>query len=534
MYGTIIAVFSLYTESGYNRNKNIRTMAIPKEILAVERPRNTVVQAYGKNKDRYLVKARTGCRYVNGKRYPVNGPTVGHIVGGKYVPVEDALPERVSARPDYETKHWAAYELCSREFEDILDELLAVYHPDDARKLACIAMLRTCSPGIKDYELRSEYESGFLSELLPGVGLSRNTVCEFHKAVGRNVTMVTTFMRNRAAKVGLDHHVLVDGTLKSDESSVNTFSDFSRKAKTKGTRDISLIYAFDLEEMEPVCAKCYSGNMPDVTAYEDFVRDCGIKNGLIVADKGFPSGAAGRAFRDNPGLHYLNPVKRNSGYVKSHDLYSYEGILQGTEDIQYKKAKVNGKDKWLYSFRDPKKAALEEQAWIANARKNNTYNDRELKARRESFGTIVLESDMDLPPKIAYIAYSHRWTIEILMRFYKATEEFDETRVHSDVSVIGSEFCNFLATVLTSRLVKRFDEAGLLDEYTYGRVMKLLMRAQMVREAGTREWTLSKQTKRSEDMLKKLGLIDDEEEEQQEIPQAPVKRKRGRPRKNKV
>ena len=35
---------------------------IPKEILEVERPANTVVYAYGKNRDRFGVKERVGCR----------------------------------------------------------------------------------------------------------------------------------------------------------------------------------------------------------------------------------------------------------------------------------------------------------------------------------------------------------------------------------------------------------------------------------------------------------------------------------------
>lgn len=38
-------------------------MPIPKEILSVERPKNTIVYAYGKNKDKYAVKKRIGCRY---------------------------------------------------------------------------------------------------------------------------------------------------------------------------------------------------------------------------------------------------------------------------------------------------------------------------------------------------------------------------------------------------------------------------------------------------------------------------------------
>ena len=59
-------------------------MPIPQEILAVKRPKNTIVIAYGKNKDRYAVRQRIGCRNDNGRHLPVNGPTIGHIVNGEY------------------------------------------------------------------------------------------------------------------------------------------------------------------------------------------------------------------------------------------------------------------------------------------------------------------------------------------------------------------------------------------------------------------------------------------------------------------
>lgn len=63
------------------------------------------------------------------------------------------------------------------------------------------------------------------------------------------------FDRNRLIlEVGQGHHLLVDSPLKSYESGVNTLSDFFRKARTKESRDISVIYAFDLVKKEPVCS----------------------------------------------------------------------------------------------------------------------------------------------------------------------------------------------------------------------------------------------------------------------------------------
>ena len=158
-------------------------------------------------------------------------------------------------------------------FNDILGELEKVYSHDDALKIYAIAILRVCNPGIKDYELKEAYENSFLSETYPGVALSRNTVSKFLNNLGKAYSRIVKFMRNRASAVKADHHLLIDGTLKTDNSVVDTLSNFSRKARVKGSRDISVMYAFDLEAMEPVCSQCFPGNMLDLfIRYNHLVR----------------------------------------------------------------------------------------------------------------------------------------------------------------------------------------------------------------------------------------------------------------------
>ena len=495
-------------------------MPIPQEILSVPRPKNTIVIAYGKDRNLYAVRQRIGCRNVDGRHLPVNGPTIGHIVDGRYMPIDSTAPESVSALP-VDLKDWADVVLCDRLFQDVIQELTAVYGRDDAMKLYCIAVLRVCNPGIKNYELKEAYETCFLSELHPGVALSKNTVSTFLNDLGKAYSCIVRFMRNRTAAVSMDHHLLVDGTLKSDESKVNSLSDFSRKARTKGTRDISVLYAFDLEEMEPVCSKCFPGNMLDATSYSSFISENGITKGIIVADKGFPEAAAHDHFSANPDLHYLNPIKRNSKLIETHDLLDFTLLLPGYEGVTFRKEKCTGKDKWLYSFRDSHKASKEEHDWLRRARKNNTYSLEALREKQRTFGTIVLECDLDLPAETAYKAYEKRWEIEVVMRFYKSACEFDETRVQDDYSVLGSEFCDFLSTLLTFRLIKAFDRANLLNDRTYKSVMAVLTRAKKVRFDGE-DWHLIKMNPSHETILQELGLIPKEPEE--------PKRKPGRPK----
>lgn len=495
-------------------------MPIPQDILSVPRPKNTVVIAYGKDKNLYAVRQRIGCRNDNGRHLPVNGPTIGHIIDGVYVPIDAAAPASVAASP-IDLKNWADIVLCDRLFTGIKQELSAVYSHADAMKLYCISILRVCDPGIKNYELKEAYETSFLSELYPGVSLSKNTVSTFLNDLGKALSKIVRFMRNRTAAVSMDHHLLVDGTLKSDESRVNSLSDFSRKARTKGTRDISVLYAFDLEEMEPVCSKCFPGNMLDATSYGAFISENGITKGIIVGDKGFPESAAHEHFEANPDLHYLNPVKRNSKLIGQHGMLDFTDILPGYEGITFRKERCTGTDKWLYSFRDSYKASKEERDWLHRAKKNNVYSLEALREKQRTFGTIVLECDLDVPAETAYKAYEKRWEIEIVMRFYKSACEFDETRVQDDYSVMGSEFCDFLSTLLTFRLIKAFDQAKLLDDWTYKKIMSVLTRAKKVRPAGN-DWQLIRLNPSHEEILQELGLVPK--------PVETPKRKTGRPK----
>ena len=165
---------------------------------------------------------------------------------------------------------------------------------------------------------------------------------------------------------------------------------------------------------------------------------------------------------------------------------------------------------------------MEEQEWLRRAREKGNYTCETFLAKQRSFGTIVLECDLDLPPETVYRAYASRWEIEIVMRYYKNACQFDDTRVQDDYSLLGSEFCDFLATVVTFRIIKAFDAAKLLEKRNYSRIMAILRRAKMARMEGE-GWQLFRMDPSHMEILQELGLLPKPEE--------PPKRKRGGPRK---
>ena len=101
-------------------------------------------------------------------------------------------------------------------------------------------------------------------------------------------------------------------------------------------------------------------------------------------------------------------------------MLSFEGILEGVDaHVVYKKKQIKG-GRFLYAFKDTKKAAYEEASYLANAQKKNTFSSEKYAVKKNVFGVIVLESDQNLDPKTAYQCYDDRWLLELVFNRYKS------------------------------------------------------------------------------------------------------------------
>lgn len=197
--------------------------------------------------------------------------------------------------------------------------------------------------------------------------------------------------------------------------------------------------------------------------------------------------------------------------------------------ILYSKRRIKG-GCYLYTFRDSHKSSAEETAFLANRKKNKDFSYSWYDKKSSVFGVIIFESDKDLDPKTAYICYSDRWLLELVFNRYKNGLGLDRTCVQGDFSVIGLEFINFIATVLTCRMLRKATAAGLLETRSYGDLLEDL--SEVWRDvnapdhAATNDghWVHTMEYEFAE--LEALGLSEP-------VPK-PEPKKRGQPRKNPV
>ena len=124
-------------------------MAIPKDILAVQRPSSTVVKQRG---TRFVVVKRTSKR-VGNRVVPVDIGTVGEIIDGRFVERKPESPRKKTI----DIKDYGEVALCNKHGKDLLDELARVWDLNDAKRLYTIALLRAAYGDIKNRDLLLQY-----------------------------------------------------------------------------------------------------------------------------------------------------------------------------------------------------------------------------------------------------------------------------------------------------------------------------------------------------------------------------------------
>lgn len=452
-------------------------MAVPPEIRSAERPRNTIVEDRGKDgPKRYAVRECSSIKYISGKNpQPHNGKVIGHIINGKYVPLVKSQTPEDGDKPDMLS--YGSSSLIKSVSDDLLENLLKVYAPAKAYKIMAIASLKVMRPDITAKRMSAAYKMTFISVYYPGISFSQKSIGALYNEIGADIGKLNAFFKHRIKSAAPGHHLAIDSALKNNTTTVNDLSSYSCKAKKSdfGIREYLVIYAYDIENREPICSEMFSGNCRDISSYTSFIKDNDINpgtinSGIILANKGFTYHQIRDALKICPGIHFLAPIKSNKR-IANNSMLEFQGVLDGiSENIRYCKKKIKNGN-YLYAFRDADSAAQEENDKLKEAKNNKNYNDESFSEKEKTFGLTVWESDSDLDPLIAYKAYAERWLPELIFKRYHSDECLEVTDNQGTFSITGSEFVNFISAVITARILKKFENSGLLKELSFSDIM---------------------------------------------------------------
>ena len=442
-------------------------MAIPKEILEVKRPKNTRVK---KNGNHYDVIKRT-CVYKDGRRIPKELGKIGEIIDGKYIE-KDNKNESLSFS-NVDIKEYGRTGLCHMLGNEIFNSLRNSFSEQDAEQIYVMALLRSAYPHITDRDMKYRYDTSYISNIFPNIHLSENFICNFLELLGRNYNRLHDFMQDRLDNRDKDCITIVDGMLKDTTGKESSFVQWSRKSRTKGSKEISILYAFDANKGEPICHKVYPGNMLDMSSFNDFIDKFKLKDCTIMGDKGFLSNDNINDLKKNNSVHFLLPLKRSDKKIDNLNLLNFQGTFLDEDDvIEYSKTKKD--DLFYYCFRNSTDASNERKGYLLKVQKEANYDNSNFEKKSDKFGVICFESDQDVNPKEVYSMYDKRWNIETFFGFYKNIVGLNNVRVDGDLSIIGTEFINMISTIISLKLKKKFIEKGLDKKYSFSQIMNYL------------------------------------------------------------
>lgn len=507
-------------------------MRVPKDIREVARPDHTVVEPYQSGK--FAVRTRIERFDSKGNLLFRKNQVIGYITD-TYHPI---VPEKnMKSVGRIDSKQYGAAYLLNVLCNDLLNDLCGFYSYPDSEWIYCVALLRAMHPGIPDCKLQARYRHSFVSEFYPGVAMNKDHITEMFTLLGEQFRTSERFMISRLGRLSEDDLVVIDGCLKQNNGDGLSISRASRKTSATKVCHHLMMYAYSPLEGEPLCSKIYPGNVTDAVAVQDFVKSLEIRKGIIVADRGFRPEVMKKVAESHEGLHYLVPLMKGRKVAESSGCFTFDTVFM-YEDGPISCRKCEARDKegqplgyWLYSYKNPRIAAEMESEYLElNAGK---LDPNLLEAERRWFGLMILQSDQDMDPKFAYDCYDDRWGIEPLFKLHKTGIEIDDTREKSDETAIGSEFVNYLATLMSAKLRNHLAGFDFCRNRSFKDVLSDLRDCVKV-STGDGRWEYRTTTAKDMRFYVRVGAVTEEEQVElygirQHVPQEGP-RKRGRPK----
>ena len=369
--------------------------------------------------------------------------------------------------------------------------------------------------------VEEHYQTSWMSEIFPGLPLSKASLTNLIDHVGNNRAKCAAFMRDMLQPAP---YLLIDGSRVTSKSEGISRALPGHNKNNKYLPQINQIHIATISESGDCIPGFYrnvSDNTPDMSAFELTLKDAGLEEGIVIVDNGFASTVNFDELED-PELHlkYIIPLKRNTTEVdleatKFEDHFSYHkrGISAHMDD--------NGKYR-VYTFQDAYMRAKEYSASICRAenandaamKKRNCNPEKDIrdvsaviekKEKENKFGTIVLRTNiLDMSASRIYQLYKIRWEIEQLFKTLRNTCDQDASYMRDDSGFEAWAFFGHITISIACRILAKLRELDLLKNWSLEALLDHLSRIHVVQIND--EWRIAETTKKTRDIVAALGF----------------------------
>lgn len=382
---------------------------------------------------------------------------------------------------------------------------LKKYFPDSWQRLVCLAYGRLVhrSP-LKN--MAFHYSCSYLSEEYPDIDLSAKSLSYFLRDLGEDRKQIVDFCRS--FKV-INDSILFDGTDIFSYSEQMELPKFCRSKQ--GTYDdmINLMCVFSTKLQMPVYYRLLPGNIKDVSAFKLCLEESGVKDAVVVMDKGFASNSNIEAI-ENCGLKFIIPLQRNSSFIdytklESGDKSRLDGFFKYEERFVWHYTIPIDAKKSITIFLDDELRTREQRDYL-NRISNDVvdYSIHKFHTKQYQLGTLAIMENTGKPACDVYADYKTRGNVETMIDALKNIVEADRTYMQNELALEGWMFINLIALKWYYALLNLLKKHDLNQKYSPMDFLQFLSEIKKVKI--NNQWHDAEIIKSTKELLRKLKI----------------------------
>ncbi|HAJ93417.1 MAG TPA: hypothetical protein DCM41_00850 [Synergistaceae bacterium] len=453
----------------------------------------------------YLYEVSSVWNKEKGRAQKITKAYLGTITEEGLIPPGTTRDLKLSNAASLNHKEFGA----SQYLQDISGDIIASLKdqfPDVWQQIITVSFLRTMYRA-PFKRMEHYYTHSFVSEFYQKQQMSGKSISALLRDLGARRENICAFMRKF---VGQSSHLFFDATSIFSESGEMDINRIGYNSKRIFTPQISLLYAFAKDKGEPAYYRILPGKIRDVSAFGIAVKESGINNAVVVADKGFGS-EKNFTILEGSGVEYIIPLRRSSSFfdrsvIKTGDKSSFDGrfIFRDRLVCYYSRSVGNGRT--VHTFVDEDLRSREACDYQKSIDADiEGYTPEGFLQKQYDFGTIVMLSNMTIGAKEIYDTYKQRADIEQSFDMLKDLLGQDSSYMQDEDAPEAWAFINHISLMLCYRLFRVIKDHGLTSKYSVEDLIEYLKSITKIKINGG-EWITAKVSSKTAKLLKACDI----------------------------
>lgn len=418
--------------------------SVPENIRALK-PKGTMVKViHGKYYvyEYFHVKENDKWKTKMGKLIGSIDPTLG------YVPNDSIVKDEIT------TVDFGEYFLSYSLSKNVLDDLKQVFNTKDAYTIYFLSLIHFVNGFTYIKNVSPLYKQSYLSVKYDSLSFGEKTISSLYDSLGRKQNKVNEFENLMIEKSSKE--LAFDGHCIRSSSDDNELAEPGNKANVFKDDQINVLMAYDINTSRPVLSRVYCGGTLDKISVKDLIERKNLHSILFIVDKGFYSKENIELFSDNDN-HYIIPLYSNhKKYKQITSSNKMEGLFvfersKRRSTVEYHEETINGRT--IIFYRDLSQNALESTDYLSKVEEGK-YTMESYLEKKESFGTIVLESNLNESAEEIYRLYKKRWMIETFYDYYKNRLDVNALHLNDYYKTQGLSFIMLITSLIYSEFTK--------------------------------------------------------------------------------